>query len=341
MNVLFTCAGRRNYLVDYFRQALKGTGLILAADNCPTAAALQEADLAFQIPKIQDDNYLHTLLDICEKHKVRLLLTLNDLELPLLASAKQRFHDIGVFVAVSAPDVIETCFDKWRTFQFACKNGLKFPQTYLTLADTLENLNNGNLSMPLVLKPRWGSASIGITVVESLEELNFAYQLLGKQIMRSILAVSSSADQSRSILIQEYVEGNEYGVDVLNDFNGRYVTTHVKRKLSMRAGETDRAVTEKRTDLEGIGTRLGRVLGHIGNLDCDFVDSQNGLVLLELNPRFGGGYPFSHAAGANTPAAMLAWVGGSKIDPSWFQIRSGVISAKCDRIVLCSNTIVE
>ena len=128
--------------------------------------------------------------------------------------------------------------------------------------------------------------------------------------------MAASTDKECCLIAQEKVTGTEYGLDIVNDLAGRHVTTFVKRKLAMRAGETDKAVTVSHPALEAVGRRIGEALRHIGNLDCDvFVDGERFWVL-ELNPRFGGGYPFTHRAGANLPAALIAWAQGETVDPA-------------------------
>ena len=312
MNVLLTCAGRRNYLVGYFKEALNGLGRVFAADANAGAPALREADQSFVVPVAHDPAYVDALLDICADNTVGMLIPLNDLELPVLAKRREDFAAIGTLPVVSSPDVVDICFDKWKTAAFVQEIGLKTPKTYLTLEDALAAVFAGEIDYPLVIKPRWGSASIGLEFPADREELEIAYKLTRKRLARSILAQAGAADPSHSVLIQEKLSENEYGLDVVNDLNGNHVCVFVKQKLSMRAGETDRALTIENDELEAIGAMIGENLGHIGNLDCDVLAGENGFATLEINPRFGGGYPFSHVAGANLPAALVAWANGSE-----------------------------
>ena len=101
----------------------------------------------------------------------------------------------------------------------------------------------------------------------------------------------------------------------------------------MRAGETERAEVVRSGVLEEAGRRLGLALRHGGILDCDVFLDGGRCRVLELNPRFGGGYPFVHVAGADLPAFYLALVEGREVDPAWLRVRAGVRAAKCDRIV--------
>jgi carbamoyl-phosphate synthase large subunit len=130
------------------------------------------------------------------------------------------------------------------------------------------------------------------------------------------------------LIVQERIFGEEYGLDVVHDLKGRFAACFVKRKLGMRAGETDAAETVDSPELVAFGRLIGERLGHIGVLDVDVMVDSSGPCLLEMNPRFGGHYPFSHEAGANIPAALIAWADGLVPDPSWLKVRSGVRCCK-------------
>jgi carbamoyl-phosphate synthase large subunit len=139
---------------------------------------------------------------------------------------------------------------------------------------------------------------------------------------------------AESILIQEGVRGIECGIDILNDLNGDVQSVYAKRKLGMRAGETDKSELIEVPLLHELGERLGRALGHIGNLDCDvFLDGEQATIL-ELNPRFGGGYPFSHMFGANYPQAIVDWCQGKDHETNGWSRRTGVVVSKCDSLVV-------
>jgi carbamoyl-phosphate synthase large subunit len=333
MNILLSCSGSRNYLIEFFKTALAGNGQVFVCDSNPDAVSLQEADRAFIVPQSSHPEYFDRLLDICQQHQIGLLISLNDLELPLLSQQRDRFIAIGTVPLIASPTAIDICFDKWKTYQFLKQNNIPAPKTYRSLPDALEAITIGELKFPLVVKPRWGTASIGIEFPQDSEELELAYRLVKKRLTRTILAAASSIDPDRCILIQERILGGEYGLDVVNNLQGEHVTTFVKRKLSMRGGETDRAVTTNNPLLIEIGQKIGQNLQHIGNLDCDVLSGPNGYCVLELNPRFGGGYPFSHVAGANLPAALIAWVTGQPVNPDWLTVEPNVMSSKCARLV--------
>lgn len=332
MNVLLTCAGRRNYLIEYFKEALGNRGRVYAADVDPCAPAMCEADDAFVVPSVGDPDYVVTLQALCVEREIGLLLSLNDLELPLLAQHRAAFLDVGTVPIVSSPEVVRICADKLETARALTGWGLRTPQTFGSLAEAKAALSDGRLSFPVVVKPRWGTASIAVEFAMDHEELDLAYRMAEHRVQRSIIGPIST-DPGRCVLVQEQLVGAEYGLDVVNDLGGRYMATFAKRKLAMRAGETDRAMTVADRRLESMGEVLGRRLGHIGNLDCDAFVVDGEYFVLELNPRFGGGYPFSYIAGSNVPACLLAWVSGKSHEDSWLAVRPGVMASKCDRLV--------
>ena len=165
-----------------------------------------------------------------------------------------------------------------------------------------------------------------------MNELFVMYNLLHKKIKQTILARASIGDEY--ILIQEKLEGNEYGADVMNDLNGNYVEVSVKQKLAMRAGETDKAVTVDVPQIRKIGAVIGNALGHIGNLDVDIMQRANGdYCVLEMNPRFGGGFPFSYEAGVNLPLAIMKWLRGESVSPDILKTEYGRTFAKNDYLM--------
>ena len=332
MNILFTCAGRRTYLLKYFKENMQEGDKIVATDMQLSAPALQAADIMLQVPAVYEKSYVDITLKICQDYQIDALISLNDLELPILAEQKQRFKELGVTVIVSEPQVIDIAFDKYKTAQWVENLGLNAPKTYVRLEDAKAALANGEVSFPLFLKPRWGSGSIGLETVEDMEELEEVYQQLFKKIKKTILATASVGDEY--IMIQEKLTGKEFGLDVMNDLEGNFVAVSVKQKLAMRAGETDKAITVDLPEVREMGATIGRHLKHIGNLDVDIMQRANGdYCVLELNPRFGGGFPFSYEAGVNLPLAILKWLRGESVPADMLQPEYGRMFAKNDYLM--------
>ena len=326
MNILFTCAGRRTYLLKYFKENMEEGDKVVATDMQLSAPALQVADVKLQVPAVYDPKYVDITLQICKEQKIDALLSLNDLELPILAENKAKFEAEGVKVIVSDPSVIDIAFDKYKTAQWVESLGLKSPKTYVRLEDAKHALETGDLHFPLFMKPRWGSGSIGLASIADMEELDIYYHLLMKQVKKTILATASVGDEY--IMIQEKLTGKEFGLE------GNNVAVSVKQKLAMRAGETDKAVTLDLPEVREIGHKIGTTLKHIGNLDVDVMQNEKGeYCVLELNPRFGGGFPFSYEAGVNLPKAIIEWVKGNKVDASILQPEYGRMFSKNDYLM--------
>lgn len=331
MNILFSCAGRRRYLLKYFKEELSQGDKIIATDMQSSAPALTEADIVEIVPAVYAENYIELLKEICIKHSVDAIISLNDLELPILAYNRYKFEEIGTKVIVSSMDVIDICFDKYKTSEFLSKIGLNSPKTFISYEEAIIALRKGDLKFPVIIKPRWGSGSIGIEIAYDFEDLEILYNYLKKKLSRSILAKASISEES--LLIQEYINDSEYGLDIMNDLHGEHCGVSIKKKLSMRAGETDKAITIENKDIKIIGQQIAKNLNHTANLDCDILERDGKYYVLELNPRFGGGYPFSHEAGVNMPKAIISWLKNEVAPENCFIAKIGKAFAKCDILV--------
>lgn len=328
MNILLTSAGRRTYLVNYFKKALEGEGLVHASNSVLTYT-LSQADKYVVTPPIYDDGYVDFLIDYCLKENITVIISLFDIDLPILAENKERFLRYNIHVIVSDKTVTDICNDKWKTYLFLKNLGLKQAETYLSLEDVLQALSLNEISFPLFLKPRWGMGSISIFQADNKEELLVFYKKIKKSIFDTYLKYESAADENNCVLIQQKIKGKEYGLDVLNDLQGNYVTTIAKHKIAMRAGETDIAQIVDSTPFLEVGKMLSENLKHIANLDVDcFVTDSGDIYVLELNCRFGGQYPFSHNAGVDFPKQIIEWLRGKKTDENLITPRIGTKSCK-------------
>ena len=254
-------------------------------------------------PEAYEKDYIEELLRFCKSKKVDAIISVNDLELPILANHKKLIESAGIKLLVSDKEIIDICFDKLKTFNFLTNHSILSPLTYSSLESLSRAIERKEIRFPITIKPRWGSASIGVSFVDNMKELLLATKLLKIQLSRSILNNASAKDVNRAILFQEKISGKEYGLDILNDFSANFVTCVIKEKLSMRSGETDKAVIRENQDLFKVGKEIATKLRHIGTLDCDILEKDGKFYVLELNPRFGGGYPFSYEAGVDIPDA--------------------------------------
>lgn len=330
MNLLFTCVGRRKYLVDYFKSELNSTGKVVGVDMSSTAPALAGCDSWHLVPSVYDENYVSRIIDICKLESINALISLNDMELPILAKHRTLFDDAGVTLVLANDDAIDICSDKYKTYLFCIENNIPTPASFVQLDQAISAIHTNTVTYPLIVKPRWGSASFGLYVVECDDELIDAFNTCKKALSDSYLSKFKNSDED--VLIQEFINGKEYGLDIFNDMKGQYRGVVCKEKLSMRAGETDKAMTVDSGRFMKFASTIGDKLQHVGNMDCDFLEKNDQLYLLELNPRFGGGYPFSHEAGANLVKALILSLmnRNDEIEVSYVTHKT---FAKCDTIV--------
>lgn len=321
MNILITSAGRRTYMIEYFKKALGGSGLVHASNSIYTHT-LSVADRWVLTPGIYDARYIDFLLRYCVENDITAVISLFDIDLPVLAKNKECFESRGIRVIVSDPGTIETCNDKWLTYQFLRRHDIATPGTYLQTGELLSALRNGTISFPVIMKPRWGMGSLGIYKVDNPDELAILHSKLKRSIFDTYLRFESASDRENCVIFQEMIEGPEYGLDILNDLQGNYVTTVAKHKIAMRAGETDIARILPADRFEGVARQLSEGLRHIANLDVDCLSDDSGtLFVVDLNCRFGGQYPFSHLAGADFPKQIMEWCMGKGTDPGNLTVR--------------------
>ena len=314
MNILLSCVGRRSYLVDYFKEVVSTTGgKVIGANSESGTTGMNACDVAYVVPSVTDSNYIDSLIEIAKKETVEMIVSCFDIDLPYLAQAKERFLEHNITAIISSEEIIDIANDKYKTYLFLKEKQILTPETYCSYAEVIKDLNLNNLSYPLFIKPRWGMGSIGVYKADDLEELNFYYNSVKKQIKNSYLSKLSSSDLDESVLIQEYIAGKEYGIDIFNDLEGNFLMSIEKEKLGMRSGETDGAIIIKNEELSILSQKISKSLKHVANLDMDVLYDGKDYYVLEFNARFGGGFPFSYLAGANLLQLLVDMVNGDKI----------------------------
>lgn len=336
MNILLTSAGRRGYLVEYFKEALQlaGCGGLVHAANSGPCPAFASADRSIVTPLIYDKDYIPFLAGYCKMEAIDLVIPLFDIDIPVLAAHRELFASMGITAVTADPEAAGICNDKWRTYTALSEAGIPVPAAWLDMDEALLAVREGKVSLPLMVKPRWGMGSLSVFQADSPEEVKVFADKCRRGIQDSYLKYESEADKKACVLFQQRIGGQEYGLDVMNDLEGRYRRTAVKQKVAMRSGETDSAETVFNKELENLGERLGALLRHRGNLDVDVLEENGRYYVLEMNARFGGGYPFSHAAGVNLPLALVQWALGNEPDAGILTARPGVRAWKDIRICL-------
>jgi len=330
MNVLLTSSGRRAYLVDYFREALKSEGLVFAS-NSVMSSALMRADGYGISPLIYSKEYIPWVLEFCREHQIGLVVPLFDIDLPVLAENRSAFEAEGIVLAVSGAETTRIAADKYAMCRKLAAAGIGVPGCVTKTEEALMLVKNGKMNWPLFIKPRFGMGSIGLFEADNEEELSVLYRKCLAKVRESYLKYESAACPEEAVLIQQKLGGKEYGLDVICDLNGVYQNTIVRRKEAMRSGETDEAVILGEEDTEypvlfSLGRKLAEILDIRGNMDVDVLmdTAEAKPYVIDINARFGGGYPFSHLAGADLPGAYVAWAQGKSADPAWLTARAGV-----------------
>ena len=169
------------------------------------------------------------------------------------------------------------------------------------------------------------------------EEIGIFFKRI-KRLIKGSYIKNDSMFEKENIIIQEKIKGREYGLDVINDLNGKYCNTVVKYKYGMRSGETESARVINNDKLKQLGKKLSTKLSHIANLDVDLIMKNNIPYIIDMNPRFGGGYPFTHLAGVNLPFAIIKWINNELVDENILKEKYGIIGFKDMNIIKINNT---
>jgi len=280
-NILFTSVGRRVALIRHFQKTLKNLGLkgkVIGVDLSEDAPAFHVVDKAYKICRIDDPLYIKTLLEICGKEKVKLLFPLIDTDLRKLSESRQAFAEAGTNAVISDPRVINTAMNKQKTHDFFMAHNIDTPEVF-----EVEMAVTADLEPPLFMKPLDGSASQGVYKISNKEELIFFKDYVPRPIL------------------QEYVHGTEFTLDMLFDFDGKVRCVVPRRRIEVRAGEVSKAVVADNEQVLRQGWEVAECLsGAIGciNIQC-FLTPDGKVKFIEINPRFGGGVPLSLHAGAD------------------------------------------
>ena len=282
MNILILSAGTRNKIVQYFKKAIGAEGKVVATDMSELAPAVYEADKFYQVPRMTADGYIDVIFDICKKERIDSVLTLIDPELSLLAKHKEDFAALGVTVIGSSYELCERALDKMKMFEWLSGHGYRCARSYDDKEKFYADVQAGLIDFPVFVKPIRGSASIAISKVYDEETLEL------------LLA------RNDSLMIQEFLNGQEIGADVYIDMvSGEIVSAFTKKKLVMRAGETDKAVSFRDGKLFDLIERFVRESGWLGQIDIDIFEVDGEYYISEVNPRFGGGYPHAYECGCD------------------------------------------
>lgn len=317
MNILVLSCGTRNKIIQYFKRELNGAGKVIATDMSPNAPALYEADVHYIVPRMTAPGYLDVIYDICRKEQVTGVLSLIDPELSLLALHEEEIHALGVTVIGSFYDLCERTLDKWQMFCWLKEHGYACAESYIDREAFYGDVRAGKINYPVFVKPIRGSASIAISKVQDQETVDLLFE------------------HADDLMIQEYLKGQEIGADCYIDMiSGELISVFTKKKLVMRAGETDKSISFKDTELFALIERFVKEAGFRGQIDIDIFECEGKYYISEVNPRFGGGYPHAYEAGANHMKYIVNNLQGKVNEPQIGEYESGVIMMKYSEIMI-------
>jgi len=317
--VLITCAGRRVSLLKFFQSAAQALdGRALAADSDSLAPSLYLADGALKVPGVLACNYISILLELVVRENINMIVPTIDTELPILAKSAAVFSAKACLLLVSSPQLIDITSDKWLTFRACREAGISVPRSWLP-----EEVDEMELPNELFVKPRDGSAS------------QHAYAVR-RETLSAMLPLVPNA------IIQERIVGQEITVDALLDLDGRPIHCVPRSRLKTVGGESVQGVTiddhKLRAWLISV-LEFASAMGGRGPLTLQAFLTEDGPVLLEINARFGGGFPLTHAAGGHYPEWLLRSLNGNALEPSFGEYRRGLYMTRYYNEIFTENPI--
>lgn len=318
MNILILAAGTRNKIVQYFKRALDGVGTVVATDANLLGPAIYDADKYYIVPPINSPDYIQIVLDICKKEKITGVLSLIDPELSLLAANKEKFEALGVTIIGSSYELCEMSLDKMQMYKWLVAHGYKCARSWMAKNEFYKAVDAGEVTYPVFVKPYRGSASISISKVYDKEtvDLLFAHE--------------------DDLMIQEYLDGQEIGADVYIDLiSGEVISIFTKKKIKMRAGETDKAVSFKDPELFALIEKFVLEAGYRGQIDIDIFEINGQYYISEVNPRFGGGYPHAYECGCDHMKLILNNLNGIVNEKQIGAYDEGIYMMKYNEVKIC------
>lgn len=314
LNILLSSAGSQLPLVKAFIKALDGRGKIIVADSNPYVSSGTAADISIVSPKFNTNKHKNWCLDVCKKHDVGLWISLHEDELIELEDLRQQMNKLGCQLIGAPTEHLKLAMDKYFYPSFLKEFDVLVPKTW-----TLEDLNS-ELSLSqgkYIIKMRKGRGSKGIMRIDNTQEL---------------LNIAKEKNYSEDWVAQEVIEGEVYCVDVINDLNRNFSSCLVRKRLVMGGQETDVAETVINNDINQIAQKLSKAIMHQGCADVDIIKKDDKYYVIDINVRFGGSHIFSLAAGANIPAAIIAWRIGKNINSDWLQHDTGNIFTRYSNV---------
>lgn len=328
MNILLTSVGRRGYLVDYFKQALAGKGMVIGANTLPDTAGMIASDISIVTPPSNHPEYVPFIIDICEKYNIQLMCSLHDLDVFILSQSKESFDRAGVKNTLPSADWGKLALDKFECSNKLEKAGIAVPWTTVKLEDAFTALANKIIKFPIIVKARIGFGSLGVKICQNEKELIDGYQVAKSLALNSVTTNFIKLSEDELVIIQPVIDGREICLAIVNNLNGEYQNHFSCEVHSMRAGESDLATSLDRSQFTSLAKKVSKLTSHSGIWGVDFLDDDGVLKAIDVNPRFTGDYPFHHLAGANIPLALINWASWNEAESFCFNATPGIKAYK-------------
>ncbi|GAA4476651.1 ATP-grasp domain-containing protein [Enteractinococcus fodinae] len=339
LKIVIASAGRRAHYIQWFKDALRTQeipGEVIALDYRATSPTVGLADRAYQTPAYNSPEYLTMIRDWFTKERPDLFLCMNDYEAHALSQGvADELRELGCAVAVLNKAAHEIVLDKHYTAEKLNEYGIPTPSTYLG-SDVALALENSSADSKFVVKHRYGAGSTGVHIVTA-DELAEA---VDESAQSALGPDGKPAHHIESVIIQDFLPGAEYGVDGVFSVDGRseFLGLVARRKEQMRGGDTDLATSVDPAPFRASIIKLGQLLCPTGSIDVDFRDNAVGEpMVIDVNPRMGGGYPFSHRAGADMPSALVRAAAGLAHLPELLDYEHNVTTARREEFTVISK----
>ena len=291
MKILILSAIKKKLLLKlFYNESKKYNFKIIVADSNLTQNNInfgkKYCEIILKSPQY-GIKYIKWLSKIVIKYNIKLVIPTNSKEIFYTEKLRNIIKKkTGGFLTGVPINIATIVNDKKKLFNFLKKNKIETPQVY-SLKNNIDNYKK------IVIKKRFGQASKGLKIIRNINKKN-------KNISRKIY--------DKNNIIQEYLQGDEYGLDILNNFKRKYEGVLVRKKILMKNGETKIAKIIKPEKFTNLSKKISKIIKHVGPIDVDVIRLKNKNYVIDINPRFGGGYSLSHKAGANIPGFLVSLI---------------------------------
>jgi carbamoyl-phosphate synthase large subunit len=317
MNILITAASRRVRLIQAFVNAMKRRGLkgnVITTDMNRYSPGLYFGTRHYIVPLTTDEQYIPIIKSICFKERIQLLIPTIDDELPLFGRHRNDFNTVGIRVAVSDESTGIVCNDKYASACLLRGKGIPSAESWLP-----EDLDFSKLHYPLFIKPRQGRGSVGAYSIRDERELRFFLTYVQNPV------------------VQEYLQGKEYTIDLLADFDGNIISVVPRERIVVRSGVTDRGCTLYHPGMIDVAVRTAKVLDIRGPANIQVKLNNDTPTVFEVNPRFSGGIPLTIASGADFASWLIEMSRGKKVPSQIGKFTSNLVMTCYETALFLQN----